>query len=130
MPAASGGPSTTCKFVLSKGRGVVQNWLEYFFRALATTVVGAFAAVLKHLYSRQKQQAARQDAVEQGLQALLHDRIFAMYAECHAKGYAAVEDMRNAEYLYKPYHNLGGNSTGTELYKRIKAMPTEPPKAG
>jgi hypothetical protein len=108
--------------------------VEYWIRAVITAIVGAVVAVLtaavKHLWGRQKQQAARQDAVEQGLQALLHDRIFAMYAECHAKGYAAVEDMRNAEYLYKPYHNLGGNSTGTELYQRIKNMPTEPPKAG
>ena len=106
----------------------MQDWAKALISSVATAIVAALAAAIKHLWGRQKQQAARQGAVEQGLQALLHDRIFAMYAECHAKGYAAVEDMRNAEYLYKPYHNLGGNSTGTELYERIKNMPTEPPK--
>ena len=106
----------------------MRDWAEAIIKAAATAIVAALAGAIKHLYSRQKAQAARQDAVEQGLQALLHDRIFAMYAECEAKKYASVEDIRNAEYLYKPYHNLGGNSTGTELYERIKAMPTEPPK--
>lgn len=109
----------------------MQDWAKALISSVAAVVVGAIAGAIKHLYSRQKAQAARQDAVEQGLQALLHDRIFAMYAECEQKRYASVEDMRNAEYLYKPYHNLGGNSTGTELYQRIKNMPTEPPqKAG
>lgn len=106
----------------------MQDWAKALISSVAAVVVGAIAGAIKHLYSRQKAQAARQDAVEQGLQALLHDRIFAMYAECSNKRYASVEDIRNAEYLYKPYHNLGGNSTGTELYQRIKAMPTEPPK--
>ena len=106
--------------------------METWIKAAITVVVGAIGAGLtaavKHLYSRQKQQTARQDAVEEGLQALLHDRIFGVYAECKAKKYASVEDMRNLEYLYKPYHNLGGNGTGTELYERVKAMPTEPPE--
>ena len=31
--------------------------------------------------------------------------------------------MRNLEYLYRSYHALGGNGTGTELYNRAKALP-------
>ena len=29
----------------------------------------------------------------------------------------------NIEYLYKSYHALGGNGTGTELYTRAKSLP-------
>ena len=29
----------------------------------------------------------------------------------------------NLEYLYRSYHALGGNGTGTELYNRAKALP-------
>jgi hypothetical protein len=105
----------------------VQDWAKALISSVAAVVVGAIAGAIKHLYSRQKAQAARQEAVEEGLQALLHDRIFSVYAECKAKKYASVEDMRNLEYLYRPYHNLGGNGTGTELYERVKSMPTEPP---
>ena len=31
--------------------------------------------------------------------------------------------MRNLEYLYRSYHALGGNGTGTELYNRAKGLP-------
>lgn len=106
----------------------MQDWAKALVSALAAAVVGALTGAVKHLYSRQKAQAARQEAVEEGLQALLHDRIFSIYIECRDKRYASVEDMRNLEYLYRPYHNLGGNGTGTELYERVKDMPTEPPR--
>ena len=106
----------------------MQDWAKALVSALAAAVVGALTGAVKHLYSRQKAQVARQEAVEEGLQALLHDRIFSIYIECRDKRYASVEDMRNLEYLYRPYHNLGGNGTGTELYERVKDMPTEPPR--
>ena len=106
----------------------MQDWAKAVISSLVATVMAALAGSIKRLYSRQKAQAARQEAVEEGLQALLHDRIFAIYIECRDKRYASVEDMRNLEYLYRPYHNLGGNGTGTELYERVKDMPTEPPR--
>ncbi len=28
----------------------------------------------------------------------------------------------NIEYLYRGYHALGGNGTGTELYERVKEL--------
>lgn len=34
-----------------------------------------------------------------------------------------TDAMRNLEYLYRSYHALGGNGTGTELYNRAKALP-------
>ncbi len=34
-----------------------------------------------------------------------------------------MQRMKNIEYLYKSYHALGGNGTGTELYTRAKSLP-------
>ena len=34
-----------------------------------------------------------------------------------------VESMKNVEYLYDSYHDLGGNGTGTELYNRVNSLP-------
>jgi len=39
------------------------------------------------------------------------------------KGYIDLPGLKNVEYLYKSYHALGGNGTGTELYTRAKALP-------
>ena len=55
--------------------------------------------------------------------ALLHDRI---YTECYhflGLGYITPDGLRNLTYLYKTYHTMGGNGTGTELYNRAKALP-------
>jgi hypothetical protein len=55
--------------------------------------------------------------------ALLHDRI---YSECYRfieLGYVTQDGLRNLGYLYRTYHVMGGNGTGTELYNRAKALP-------
>ncbi len=61
-----------------------------------------------------------------GVLALMHDRIYGIYDDCRKKGYATIDDIENMEYLYQPYHDLGGNGTGTELLKRVKSMPDKP----
>ena len=102
------------------------DWVKAVAGAVASAVVAGFATAVKHLYARQKAQEKRQAAVEEGLQALLHDRIYSAYAYCAQKGFATVDDIKNLEYLYRPYHELGGNGTGTELFERIKKMPDRP----
>lgn len=101
-----------------------------WWNAIAMPVISAFAAFLtaavRHLWNRQKMQAAQQESIREGMLALMHDRIYSIYAECQKKGFATVEELKNLEYLYSPYHALGGNSTGTELFERVKKMPVQP----
>lgn len=107
------------------------DWMAHYWLAAAFgAVCGAISIVLRRLRSRQKALAKRQQAVEAGVQALLHDRIYGEYAQCLKKGYADVNDIRNLEYLYRPYHALGGNGTGTELFERVKKMPVFPAERG
>jgi hypothetical protein len=109
----------------------MQGWMaKYWLTAVFGVLTGALSWAAKHLWSRQKTQAARQKAVEEGVQALLRDRIYSGYAECLKKGYANVDDIKNLECLYRPYHALGGNGTGTEIYERIRKMPAEPAERG
>jgi len=103
---------------------IIKYWLEALFGAIAALFGGAFHRIRK----KQNIQATEQSAVKEGILALLHDRIYQEYAECSRKEYASVDDIKNLEYLYKPYHVLGGNGTGTELFERVKRMPTQPPK--
>jgi hypothetical protein len=102
------------------------DWLKAALGSISAAFLAVMTAVIKHLWTKQKCQSARQDAVEDGVKALLHDRIYGIYSDCHQKNYASVDDIRNLEYLYQPYHALGGNGTGTELYERVKKMPVEP----
>lgn len=105
---------------------IMPEWLKAVLGSLAAAFIGITGAVIRHLWSKQKQQSARQTAIEDGMLALLHDRIYGEYAACEHKGFASVEDIRNLEYLYRPYHALGGNGTGTELFERVKRMPDRP----
>lgn len=34
-----------------------------------------------------------------------------------------LNELKNLEYLYRGYHELGGNGTGTELYEKCKDLP-------
>jgi hypothetical protein len=104
----------------------MENWVKAVISSFVAAIAAGLTAAVKHLYSKQKAQEAEQTAIRDGMLALLHDRIFSIYGECKQKKHATVEDIRNLDYLYQPYHRLGGNGTGTELYERVKKMPAEP----
>lgn len=101
----------------------MENWTKAIVSSIVAAVMAALTAAVKHVWTRQKAQ-------DEGVKALLHDRIYSEYNECLKKGYATVDDIENLEHLYKPYHALGGNGTGTELFERIKKMPAEPAERG
>ena len=63
------------------------------------------------------------DDLHAGNLAVLHDRIYQMCRLCIKRGYVTEDDLNNLKYLYDSYHSQGGNGTGTELYKRAKALP-------
>jgi len=98
----------------------MQDWLkQYWLAALFGTITAALGWVVKRVWGRQI-------AMDSGMLALLHSELYRECGECEHKGYATVDDLKNIEYLYNPYHNLGGNGTGTVLYERVKNLPAEP----
>lgn len=65
----------------------------------------------------------QQKLIEEGLLAVLHDRLYQACRYQLSRGYTTVEEMNNIKHLYDAYHALGGNGTGTELYMRCMALP-------
>ena len=87
---------------------IIQYWAEWAFGLLSAAVIAV---------------AVKYKALLDGVLAILHDRI---YHDCQfylAQGYVDMAGLKNVEYLYRSYHALGGNGTGTELYNRVKALP-------
>lgn len=61
--------------------------------------------------------------IKDGVIAILHNKIYTLGKQYIAQEYISVEALDDFEHLYKAYHALGGNGTGTEIYKRVKELP-------
>lgn len=85
---------------------------------------GLFIALLsfavKMLYNKVK----RLVLVENGLQALLRDRIIQSYNHYIDKGNCPIYALENVNKMYDEYHALGGNGTVTKLVNELRELPT------
>lgn len=102
----------------------VPDWIpKYWGEALFGAIVAGLTACYRNLAKRMKQKDEKEKALEKGVKALLHDRLYQSCNYFIAKGYIDTAGLKNLEYLYETYHALGGNGTGTELYNRAKSLP-------
>lgn len=100
-----------------------QFFLEHFAEVIFTTFTGFLAGAYRRLSKRIKAQEDERKAVKDGLLAMLHDRLYQACLHYISQGWIDDDGLKNLEYLYRSYHALGGNGTGTELYNRAKALP-------
>lgn len=114
---------------------MVEKILEWWVLWACGILGTALAALWRWAYKKFKQQREREreieerqrerlENMEEGIRAILHDRIF-QAGRFHAEqGYCTLEEKRNIEYLYRPYAALGGNGTGESIYEDIMGLPT------
>lgn len=96
---------------------ITHYWLEVIFSG----VLAGFGVAFRVLSKRVKEQ----DAIKQGIVALLRDRIIQAYNHYMDKGYCPIYAQDNLHMLYEQYHSLGGNGTVTNLVGELKKLPTE-----
>ncbi|WPB33890.1 hypothetical protein [[Clostridium] scindens] len=94
---------------------IVKYWLEFFFSGVL--------ALLGAGYRKFNLKLKEQGKMKEGILAILHDRLYQVCRFYIHQGWIDVESMKNVEYLYDSYHDLGGNGTGTELYNRVNSLP-------
>ncbi|MCC8192419.1 MAG: hypothetical protein LIO41_05200 [Ruminococcus sp.] len=96
--------------------------MEYVLSIIGEIVLTGTIAVLSYSYKRIAKKLAEQEKVKDGVVAILQDRILCIGMKLIAKGEVSLSELRNFENLYSVYHSLGGNSTGTEIFNRVKSM--------
>lgn len=64
-----------------------------------------------------------QKALQKGVKAMLHDRLYQSCRYYLYQGYVDVEGLTNVGVIYEAYHELHGNGTGTSLYERVESLP-------
>ena len=93
---------------------IVSYWIEVLFGLAITGLSFCFNSFRKKF--------KEQDQIKEGLVAILHDRLFQSGMYFLGKGEISVSELDNIEGIYKAYHNLGGNGTGTEIYDRVMEL--------
>ena len=96
---------------------ITRYWLEVIF----SVVLAGFGVAYRVLAKRVKEQ----DAIKQGIVALLRDRIIQAYNHYMDKGYCPIYAQDNLHMLFEQYHSLGGNGTVTNLVLELKKLPTD-----
>lgn len=97
---------------------IAKWWLTWLLGLVGAGILAGFRV----LYKRQKAAEVRQAALENGMQAILRDRILTSYYYYHEKGKITLHGLENLEAMYKSYHDLGGNGTMTHLVEVCREM--------
>ena len=98
---------------------ILHYWVEFILGVISAVVTAMFAMCYRKLV----QKGREQESMREGILAILHDRLYLICQYHLGQGEISPNALKNIEYIYKSYHKLGGNGTGTELYQRVKKLP-------
>ena len=98
------------------------HWVEWLFVAISALLSYGYHQITE----RQAEESVKNKAVQEGVQALLRDRIIWSYNHYQDRGYCPIYAKENAKRMYDAYHRLGGNDVATSLIDKLIDMPEEP----
>lgn len=98
------------------------HWVEWLFMAVSALL----GLCYKQLARQVKEERIKNAALQDGMQAILRDRIITAYNHYQDKGYCPIYAKENVKRMYDAYHVLGGNDVATQLKNKLLEMPEEP----
>lgn len=94
-----------------------------------TLLVGWLGLKIKQRENRKEEiekiQEVETQALKQGVQAVLRDRILHAYHHYKYVGKISVSQMENLSNMYNAYHDLGGNGVVTNVYLKAMKLPQD-----
>ena len=90
---------------------------------IANCVYAFLCMAVGYLWNKLKYYDSKQQNTDEGLRALLKDRLISIYTEVKKDKYITFDQMDRANMIYKAYHGLGGNGTGTAIIEALREMP-------
>lgn len=100
----------------------IWQWLSFF--GIPTAV---FGATFTYFATKLKKYKKEQDAIRNGIQALLRAEMISSYNKYNDLGYAPIYAKENFENVYINYHSLGLNGVMDGIRKSFMELPTEDP---
>ena len=98
---------------------IARYWMEWLFGIVAALAAASYRRISKHMRHTQKKDRALDD----GMRALLRDRIISACDHYFEKGYAPVYARENITSMYDAYHSLGGDGIVTDMVKQTMELP-------
>lgn len=90
---------------------IARYWIEIGF-SLVISAIG-------YLFAKVRLYFVKLDAVQDGIKAILHDRIIDKCKEHLAHGSISDDDLDELDYLNEPYKALGGNGTVKIMLSKV-----------
>lgn len=100
---------------------ITAHWIEWLFALLLALLTWGHKTISDKLKVEQK----KNEAIAEGVQALLRESIVASYNRYTDKGYCPIYAKESIKKVYSAYHDLGGNDVATSLYNKMLVMPEE-----
>ena len=103
----------------------MEKFLEYNGMALAIFGVSLFGILkwflnkLSKTLEREKKERA---TTEEAIMAILHNKIYKQGICYLERNYITLEELNDLEKLYKPYKEMGGNSTAATVITNVRRL--------
>ena len=97
------------------------HWVQWVFAGLLALLGWGN----RKLTARLKEEQMRNEAIAEGVQSLLRESIVNSYNRYTDKGYMPIYAKESLKFIYRSYHNLGGNDVAAELYQKMLRMQEE-----
>lgn len=94
---------------------IIQYWLTWAF--------GLLSAGLALLWKSFMNQRKRQKALEDGVRALLRDRIIQACDYYNSKQKISIHGLENLENMFAAYSGLDGNGTAAKMVEETRELP-------
>lgn len=95
---------------------------------LLSVAVGYLGRKLKEESKKRQQEEAKivreEQALREGIRAILKYRLLNLCQQCHKKGYiSSIEELENINDIYQAYVELNGNGTASKVYNDVIKLP-------
>ena len=95
---------------------------------IATVITGFITFVGGNIWAGVRFEHKKYACIQEGMQALLRDRLIHVISYHQKAGYADAETREDISHMYHAYISLGGNGVIPDIYKKFQALPLTPSK--
>ena len=99
---------------------------DIFYKLLGQIVNALGGAIITLLWTMLRAKKRENDALKEGVQALLRDRIIQGYNHYSTKGWIPIYAMESIDACYKSYEELGENGVIDNLMSQLRELPNHP----